>query len=257
MDIKTYISSGVIEDYAIGILPAEESSILECVMSNNSEVRQAVFEAQEILEKLAMQQAIQPPTEIREQILRQISFGEKENEAQIFPLNTSGQKKQPTAGLSIWMKAASVAVIVGLGVLGYELNSKNTKLQEIAQNNSALNTKISDLENMNSLIMNSRRIELKGVEKHPDMIADIYWHTSKKVFLEIKNLPEAPAGKQYQLWAIVEGKPVDMGMYEKATGSSFQEMKSVDNAQAFAITLEKEGGNPSPTMEEMYVMGTT
>jgi len=100
---------------------------------------------------------------------------------------------------------------------------------------------------------NSRRIELKGVEKHPDLLADVYWHTSKKVFLEIKNLPSAPAGHQYQLWAIVEGKPVDMGMY---TGKEVQEMKSVDKAEAFAITLEKEGGNTTPTMEELYVMGS-
>ena len=88
------------------------------------------------------------------------------------------------------------------------------------------------------------------------MLADVYWHTSKKVFLEIKNLPDAPTGKQYQLWAIVDGKPVDMGMYSAKEDSTVQEMKSVDNAQAFAITLEKEGGNATPTMEEMYVMGT-
>ena len=96
----------------------------------------------------------------------------------------------------------------------------------------------------------------KGVENHPNMLADVYWHTSKKVFLEMKNLPAAPSGKQYQLWAIVDGKPVDMGMYSAKADSTVQEMKSVDNAQAFAITLEKEGGNPTPTMEEMYVMGT-
>mgnify|MGYP003549478745 FL=1 len=47
-----------------------------------------------------------------------------------------------------------------------------------------------------------------------------------------------------------------MGMYSAKADSTVQEMKSVDKAQAFAITLEKEGGNPTPTMEEMYVMGT-
>lgn len=35
-----------------------------------------------------------------------------------------------------------------------------------------------------------------------------------------------------------------------------EEMKAVKNAQAFAITLENEGGSPTPTMEEMFVMGT-
>jgi anti-sigma-K factor RskA len=31
-------------------------------------------------------------------------------------------------------------------------------------------------------------------------------------------------------------------------------MKSFGSAQAFAITLEKAGGSPTPTMDEMYVM---
>jgi hypothetical protein len=29
----------------------------------------------------------------------------------------------------------------------------------------------------------------------------------------------------------------------------------VKNAMAFAITLEKKGGNPSPTLSAMYVIG--
>ena len=45
-------------------------------------------------------------------------------------------------------------------------------------------------------------------------------------------------------------------MYDSKKSIAIQAMKSVENPQAFAITLEKEGGNPTPTMEEMYVMGT-
>ena len=108
---------------------------------------------------------------------------------------------------------------------------------------------------MNAMLMNSKKIELKGVEKHPNMLAEVYWNESKQVFLNPKNLPAAPSGKQYQLWAIVDGKPVDLGMYD-ANKETIQQMKVVEKPQAFAITLEKEGGNPTPTMEEMYVMGT-
>ncbi|QBO56870.1 anti-sigma factor [Chryseobacterium salivictor] len=254
MDIKTYISSGVIEAYAMGNLSSEESSILECVMKNNTEVQEAVFAAQQTFEQLATQQAITPPAHLEELIRSKITFGNEEIET--IPLQQKGTVNTLNNNFSAWMKAASVAVLFGLGYLGYEVNSKNSQLQEIAKNNLELSTKVSTLEEMNSIVMNSRKIELKGVENHPNMLADVYWHTSKKVFLEIKNLPAAPAGKQYQLWAIVNGKPVDMGMYNAKKDSAVQEMKSVNNAQAFAITLEKEGGNPTPTMEEMYVMGT-
>lgn len=43
-------------------------------------------------------------------------------------------------------------------------------------------------------------------------------------------------------------------MYKDSEGK-MQEMKMIKSAQAFAITLEKEGGSEAPTMEEMYVMG--
>ena len=32
-------------------------------------------------------------------------------------------------------------------------------------------------------------------------------------------------------------------------------MKVINHAEAFAITLEKQGGSKTPTMSEMYVMG--
>ncbi len=257
MDIKTYISSGVIEAYVTGNISPEESSILECVMKNNAEVMQAVFEVQQIFEQLATSQAIEPPVHLKDEILKKIDFSRTvEGTGKIIPLKLEKSIEQNNYSMPTWMKAASVAVLFGLGYMGYEVGSKSAQIEKFAQNNAELSNKVSSLEQMNSMIMNSQRIELKGVENHPNMLADVYWHTSKKVFLEMKNLPAAPTGKQYQLWAIVDGKPVDMGMYSAKADSTVQEMKSVSNAQAFAITLEKEGGNPTPTMEEMYVMGT-
>jgi anti-sigma-K factor RskA len=72
----------------------------------------------------------------------------------------------------------------------------------------------------------------------------------------VQNLPAAPTGKQYQLWTIVDGVPVDMGMLDNDFREKVISMKTAKgNVAAFAITLEKQGGSPSPTLEEMYVLG--
>ena len=74
----------------------------------------------------------------------------------------------------------------------------------------------------------------------------------------VNNLPQAAPEKQYQLWAIVDGKPVDAGMVEEsadASGKLLLKMHNIPEAQAFAITLEKKGGSPTPTMEAMFVVG--
>ena len=257
MDIKNYISSGVIEDYVLGNISQEESSILECVMANNPEVKSAVLEYQQIFEELATKIAITPPPHLKAELLKKLDFSvPAEVKGKIVPLPTNRVEQKTTSQFPTWMKAASVAVLFGLGYLGYEVGSKYAEIEKIAQSNTELSKKVSGLEEMNSMLMNSKKIELKGVEKHPNMLAEVYWDSSKKVYLDIKNLPAAPTGKQYQLWAIVDGKPVDMGMYDSKKSIAIQAMKSVENPQAFAITLEKEGGNPTPTMEEMYVMGT-
>ncbi|WP_228411620.1 anti-sigma factor domain-containing protein [Chryseobacterium sp.] len=243
----------------MGILSAEESSILECVMKNNVEVRNAVFEAQQTLEHLATEQAVKPPSHLKAEILKKIQFGNAESsskeETPIIPISKHRTLVSEKSHYPTWMKVASAAAILVVGWLGYEVNLKNQQIEDFAKNNTELTGKISSLEEINTVLKNSRKIPLKGVETHPDLLAEVYWDQSNKVYLDIKNLPEAPEGKQYQLWAIVNGKPVDMGMYETESDSTIQAMKSVSNAQAFAITLEKKGGNPTPTMEEMYVMG--
>jgi hypothetical protein len=50
-------------------------------------------------------------------------------------------------------------------------------------------------------------------------------------------LPAPALGKQYQLWAIVDGKPVDAGIISlQKEIYKIQKMKSFGSAQAFAIT---------------------
>jgi anti-sigma-K factor RskA len=69
-------------------------------------------------------------------------------------------------------------------------------------------------------------------------------------------LPLASADQQYQLWAIKDGQPIDAGVLpQQFAYSDLIAMKNIDNAQAFAITLEKKGGVASPTLTEMYVLG--
>ena len=76
------------------------------------------------------------------------------------------------------------------------------------------------------------------------------------MYINVNSLPVPSADKQYQLWAIVDGKPVDAGVFTMTSDSaSIQKMKSISGAQAFAVTLEKKGGNPTPTMTAMYLMG--
>jgi anti-sigma-K factor RskA len=104
-----------------------------------------------------------------------------------------------------------------------------------------------------------KTIKLAG-QKNPNDNMVVYWHPKQKhVMVNTTKmvLPANDKAHQYQLWALVNGKPVDLGVFDVNNDKShiLVNMKEIGTAQAFAVTLEQRGGSPTPTMEQMMVMG--
>jgi anti-sigma-K factor RskA len=72
--------------------------------------------------------------------------------------------------------------------------------------------------------------------------------------LNVDKLPMPPSDKQYQLWALKDGKPYDAGVFDM-TGDMHMMPVKIGEADAFAVTLEKKGGSPTPTLTQLYMMG--
>src|SRR5690606_20870899 len=101
-----------------------------------------------------------------------------------------------------------------------------------------------------------KSILLTGVAGHESNQALLYRNnTMNEVYLMLTGLPNLSPGKQYQLWAIVDGKPVSAGLYDYQSDKSIQKMISIQDAEMFAITIENEGGSKQPTMDQMVVAG--
>ena len=99
------------------------------------------------------------------------------------------------------------------------------------------------------------RIILNGTDNAPTAKAVVYWNQRlEKVFLHTKFMAALPQDQQYQLWAIIDGQPVDAGTFDGNT-DSFVEMKNIAKADAFAVTIEKSGGSATPTLSTMQVIG--
>jgi anti-sigma-K factor RskA len=87
-------------------------------------------------------------------------------------------------------------------------------------------------------------------------MAYVYWNEStEEVYLSIQNMRTLAQENQYQLWAIIDGKPVDAGVFDTNLAGLLK-MKAIGNgAAAFAVTVEPRGGKASPTLETMQVVG--
>ncbi|MDQ0594169.1 anti-sigma-K factor RskA [Chryseobacterium ginsenosidimutans] len=267
MNTKEYISSGIIESYILGLASNEEAGILECVMKNNAEVRAAVEEAQKTLEDLATVQAVQPPNDLKSKIWNKIQQEQTVEEVKpAISVDIPAVKPQEEIKIqrnSNWKGytiAASVLFLVSVAGNLFWMNDQSKTKEEIAKMKSekqSLNLAMQKMNQKMEMFANPdmQMVMLKGVEKHTDSKAMVFWDKkTKEVYLNGESLPKAPEGMQYQLWAIADGKPVSAGMYTEEKDSKIA-LANIPKAQAFAITLEKQGGSPTPTMENMYVMG--
>jgi anti-sigma-K factor RskA len=268
LDIQTYISSGVIENYVLGATTAEEAEEVEKLAAIYPEI-QAEIEANRLaLLEYVLQFEQEPPAELRDKVLAKITALETE-----FDTQTTKQTKNivmpSSSRVSYWMLAASWALLVlsiGLNIWmiqGWrETHRTLSQVRNAQESNNrqifALQTKYKDLHQELSILQqpSNQLIELKGTNEFPEAKVVLVWNQkSKEVFVKIQNLPKPPNGKQYQLWSI-DGKEVkDAGMII-LKGEEFVicKMKNVNKANAFAITLEKTGG-VQKAEGAMYVLG--
>ena len=129
---------------------------------------------------------------------------------------------------------------------------KNT----LQANNQIMQTKSLDMFNSMQMMTdpNMQKVSMPGIAGKESNYATVFWDMkSKDVYILPNKLPQPAVGKQYQLWAIVDGKPVDAGVISDCAGLC--KMKNIPAASMFAITLEKSGGSETPTLSEMYVAG--
>ena len=206
------------------------------------------------METYAQANAIEPSSSVKDKIFSQISKDELKDNNNI-PSTNFNATKQDGYRIPTFFKLAAAAIIIlliGSIVLNYSYYNKyqsaNNKLQvaqeKIKQNEQANLAMKDDIDVMSD--KNSLPVVLKGTPHAPDALAKIYWmKNTGEVYVDPTNLPAVPAGKQYQLWAIVDGKPVDAGMISTEKGIyHIQKMKSFGHA-SFCSTLRKAGGSYS------------
>ncbi|HRG39223.1 MAG TPA: anti-sigma factor [Bacteroidia bacterium] len=262
MNTSDYISSGILESYVLDQLSDKEREEVKQMALKYPEIQAELIAIENTLEQYAMDAAKEPPAYLKEKIADQLQFNGD-------PISISETKKRV---ISIyWFAAASVALLLSLTYNYYlseeltdvknELVTSQVDKQYFASQFETQKAAYDDAQQHLAIIAQNgnKTVILKGLDIAPNAIASIYWNqSSKEVYLNVSEIPAPPADKQYQLWAIVNGKPVDAGIFELTANVNttvLQKMKPIADAQAFAITLEKKGGVQVPTLNAMYLVG--
>ncbi len=263
MNINDIISSGLVELYSMGLTSPEETAQVESWFIQYPEVKTELEKIEGSLKSYAKAHAIAPSASVKDKLFTRITSADNDNILAFSKNDTA--KETAIYRIPSYFKIAAAAIIIlllGSIILNY---SYYNKYQSATNDLQVAQQRIAEKDSMNLAMnkdfdvitdKNSLPVVLSGTANAPKALAKIFWmKNTGEVYIDPSNLPEAPSGKQYQLWAIVDGKPIDGGMIstEKAT-YHIQKMKSFGKADAFAITLEKAGGSPTPTMDEMVVI---
>jgi anti-sigma-K factor RskA len=262
VNLQEYIASGILELYVLGELTEHERFDVEKNLARYPELREELARVEETQEKLLMSAAIKPRASVKTDLFKKI---ETKPEAEVVSI------QQTDSSLTFWKFAAAASVTIALiaSYLAYDFHAKwkssevnladlRSQNERIASDYNQVNQKIDQIQHELEITTSAAfsRVIMVGTPNSPEALASVYWNqNTKEVYLSLQNMKELSQENQYQLWALIDGKPVDAGVFDGNTAGLIKMKDIPAGAGTFAVTIERRGGVPSPTLSTMQVAG--
>jgi hypothetical protein len=255
---QEYILSGAIEACVFGLASAEENQEYLEMRKLYPSVVEYANAMEEKLELAHLQNTpVDLPTGIFEKIEQQIK---DQREAPVLPFKrndpVSAKKWQLLKQYGV---AAGFALLLGSTVFNFILAGKVKDLQSKVNDLAKTETAKPDAVAAFAFLKESdiTPVALYGVGIHAICKCSLFWDkNSKTAYFQIHHLFPPGQEKDYQVWAEVEGKPVSLGILRYNQEKTPIAIPNIpDNATRFTVTLENKGGNKTPNLKEIYLMG--
>jgi anti-sigma-K factor RskA len=261
MTEEELIASGKLELYVCGALPSEEIQEVEEVIASSPELTREVEEIEASLIGLA--EAVAPPLNVMvwTSVLNSIR--------KVRTINDISQKTTNWAAITGW-----AAAFIAAGGIFWMMQQNNVLEQDVqitTVENTQLKEKIKitegELSEANDIlaVIGSKdysTIPLPGNQAvAPNAYAKVYYNKDQQVaYVDAAGLPTPPKGKVYQVWSLTLDPltPTSMGLIEGMTDTEkgIFKFENIPGSEAFGITLEPAGGSETPTLSQLYTLGT-
>lgn len=269
MNIHTYIESGTLELYVAGTLSEAENKEVYELMLKHPEILQEVLEIEAAVVKLtaaaSQGNAHRIWTRIKELLVFDRRMTDHKTDTKVVPL---AKPKYDWLTYTGW----AAAVILGVGLF-WALNQRNElqyDLQTAETQKSYLETQIEDAKTdlkANKQLLASIRdkdvvaVPLAGQGNFANTYAKVYWNKNNdKIYLDVQGLPAPPPDKVYQVWSLKMSPltPTSLGTIDNfmQDDNKIFEIQNLNDSEGFGITLEPKGGSETPTMDQLYTLGT-
>jgi len=254
-DKDKILHSGLLEQYVLGLLDEQESKEAEFYIQQFPELQQHVNELHEAMEQVLIQNAIQAPPHLKQNILSEIE-------------QLQSPKASPSKSIvrkMAWIPAVATTIALLFTVFAFwkfrlaqqELSRLNIDYAALQETCSERQASYQELQASYQFVknINTKPVILTGTPLAPQASAVIYWNkVEQKGYLEVLHLDTPPAGKAYQLWADVDGKMVNIGGVT-SDKLELQHISYLQRAVSLNLTLEDVGQNKVATVEQLIVHG--
>jgi anti-sigma-K factor RskA len=269
--------------YALGHLDARDAERFEQHLAAGCDQCQAaLLEAHGLASDLALLLPTEAPRpRAREAMLARVHADAR---ARVSRPTRAGQARQPARSWRSAAEAVGLAAAAGvLILLGMRVNELERRLDEesavrtaaidelertrtqlegqvadaraeLAETRLQLEGQVAQAEAALGAITSpgTRPVALVGQGERKQASATAYLDAKAgRLMLFVRDLPPPAAGKTYQLWVIVEGKPVSLGIFDVgAQGSArmgAEKLPELRGPITIAVTEEPAGGVPQPT----------
>jgi anti-sigma-K factor RskA len=276
MDLTREQQEELLAGRALDALNSVELRKIETVIAGDAELLRLGAELDDAAATLALlAEPVAPPMALRERILAstriRTAMPRRVGSARDGSENVVNFPGQPRSQTTEWLKrglaiAAMLLLVVSAGTIIRQVRRASEAASDLVRSNE----KVQDLERqlthereIRDLLTNpnTNMIALNGTPEMPAAHAKfMYDRATGKGMLMADQLPAAPAGKAYQLWFIVDGKPMPSKVFkpgENGRGEMEAQVPPEARAKAtFAVNMEKESGAQQPEGKMYLVSGS-
>lgn len=238
MDKQTFLESGLLEQYALGIIDPDEEEIVEHYLNLYPELQEEVEEMRKAIHQYALQQNIPP-------FPKKMQATDHSADAQFVAV-----KPATSHGKINWLN------ILVIGSLALLCALSAWRMQHLQHENHELKGQLATCESREHIIAflkdpHTQPVVLSKIQDQTQSTALIYWNKrSQKAMLNPFNLPRLSADQQYQIWADVKGKMLSIGLIAQDL-AKYQDLEFLENATSLNITIEPKGGSETPTVSKL------
>ena len=275
--------------YVFGLLASAESVAFEAEMRRNPELADlvaALSDASVELARSVPQTELSPEVRVRllESVLRLkknvVPMRSPSGMKLIFPwaaaaclvgllywqADTTGREKAALQGMIENRNAELVVSRKDISILESRASAQQQEFTQqlltVETARSELLARVATLEQKDLLAQTQIAVLGSQLKDRPQAVAVSLWNQERQDgLLVVENLPILETGKDYQLWVLDPSivTPVSAGVFKvDANGKvriTFKPTQAIANAAKFAVSLEKEGGVTSPTMDQIVMIG--